>query len=1135
MRVPSVRVIVGLVMAVLVANVASARGIAENRSGHLLAADSPRIDASRVGSPGAAPLSDAVGDGAGGLYVTRTRNELAPLGYAGTAAVTALVPESEVRVFRVTSTGTIATGWPAEGVAPSIGAAASSSAMLVADGAGGVIVAWRDDRDIEPRLLAQRLNSSGSRLWGATGVIVSSGAGYRDLESVIPDGAGGVLVGWQESGADPVDQESDLRAQRLTSAGAVAAGWASDGVVLCQAPGQQRLLRMASDGAGGLIACWFDGRGFNPETYVQRIDASGTTMWDADGRAAMMYPPADIAADGASGAFLTSVTGGYVVVQRLNASGSMLWTPGGIAVSGMGQLWDPRVIADGAGGVVAHWCQQSLFYPPPAPSLMAMRLTSGGANALGWFTGGQSIGDSLSFGSVHAASTDGAGGFLFGWSDQRMGAAITASGDTIQGYLLRPQARRVSGTGGLVSGWPGTGIRVSNDSSAVSFTLAMVFDGAGGGSFTWEDARGGLFGQRIDGAGVKRWASSDVRLVANPTGQAIPAIGADGAGGSLVGWMDVVPGSQKLFTRQLDASGSPSAAPRELEPPGTWLSTRMVPDGTGGNFTLSGSYAAGWRIQRFDAFGAGMWDTMAVVGGPGTVSYVNALAGDGAGGVYVSWLDGSYVPTLQRLDAFGHPAWPALQPFGSDPFAFTLPGGALVGDGSGGVLFVQPRPVSSAGKTFEHEWVQRVDSLGTALWLTNGVEILSGNLDYPVVRAASDGAGGLLLAWTGDAFYTDADIWALRVDASGSAASGWPAAGVLVCGAAGRQLYPDVVGTGSGGSLLAWTDARGAVPQVYGQALDAAGAAQWTANGIPLGPGSGAQYLQQLVPDGAGGAIADWLDTRTGLWGLRAQRVDGSGVLLWDASGLDVVTGGAAPVLSPAAPGATGSVNLSAPVMAPDLSGGACFAWQEPATPFEYLVRAQHVNGAGVVGWPGGATGTLASLVTAHATPGLARLEWWSGTGQSAKVLRAESPGDWTTVATISPPPDGRYSLEDRNVLPGHRYGYRLVFTGSAGDVVADEVWLDVPAVGALEFAGASPNPATGPIELAFALRGGRPATLELFDVGGRRVLARDLSPLGAGSHRLRIERTEVLSPGMYVARLTEGTATRSRRIALTR
>jgi hypothetical protein len=87
-----------------------------------------------------------------------------------------------------------------------------------------------------------------------------------------------------------------------------------------------------------------------------------------------------------------------------------------------------------------------------------------------------------------------------------------------------------------------------------------------------------------------------------------------------------------------------------------------------------------------------------------------------------------------------------------------------------------------------------------------------------------------------------------------------------------------------------------------------------------------------------------------------------------------------------------------------------------------------------------------------------------------------------------------------------------------------------------LALAGARPNPATaGDATLLFSLASDAPATLEVFDVRGRRVAAPSLAGLGAGDHALRLDREVSLAPGVYVVRLVQGAARLERKIAIAR
>ena len=65
----------------------------------------------------------------------------------------------------------------------------------------------------------------------------------------------------------------------------VLAWWEVNGAPVCTAVGSQEVPVVASDGAGGAIIAWIDDRVGGSDVYVQRVDATGTDLWAADGMA----------------------------------------------------------------------------------------------------------------------------------------------------------------------------------------------------------------------------------------------------------------------------------------------------------------------------------------------------------------------------------------------------------------------------------------------------------------------------------------------------------------------------------------------------------------------------------------------------------------------------------------------------------------------------------------------------------------------------------------------------------------------------------------------------------------------------------------------------------------------------------
>jgi hypothetical protein len=60
-------------------------------------------------------------------------------------------------------------------------------------------------------------------------------------------------------------------------------------------------------------------------------------------------------------------------------------------------------------------------------------------------------------------------------------------------------------------------------------------------------------------------------------------------------------------------------------------------------------------------------------------------------------------------------------------------------------------------------------------------------------------------------------------------------------------------------------------------------------------------------------------------------------------------------------------------------------------------------------------------------------------------------------------------------------------------------------------------------LEVTIGISGPSPATLDLFDLAGRRVFTRSLDGLGAGEHRLGITAERRLASGLYLLRLEQG------------
>ncbi|MDH3199159.1 MAG: hypothetical protein OEO21_13060, partial [Candidatus Krumholzibacteria bacterium] len=257
------------------------------------------------------------------------------------------------------ATSALGAGWAPDG-APVCDVAANQYDPRVADGGvNGVYAAWADYRNGIADIYAARLDPWGVRAWGPLGAAVCTAANAQGYPALASDGAGGVIIAWHDarSGVD-----NDIYAQRLDAAGNPQ--WAADGVLVCGATGQQRYVEVLADGAGGVIVVWEDGRGgVDDDLYAQRLDATGNALWTADGvalcTAAGNQLNTALLADGAGGAFfawLDSRGGADIYAQHVDATGSALWVANGAGVcTAASAQYTPDLVSDGAGGVIIAW------------------------------------------------------------------------------------------------------------------------------------------------------------------------------------------------------------------------------------------------------------------------------------------------------------------------------------------------------------------------------------------------------------------------------------------------------------------------------------------------------------------------------------------------------------------------------------------------------------------------------------------------------------------------------------------------------------------------------------------------------------------------------------------------------------
>jgi hypothetical protein len=421
-----------------------------------------------------------------------------------------------------------------------------------------------------------------------------------------------------------------------------------------------------------------------------------------------------------------------------------------------------------------------------------------------------------------------------------------------------------------------------------------VSDGAGGTIIAWQDLRNGsnydIYAQHVLASGTvdPLWPANGLAICAAAGSQYYPTLVSDGAGGAIITWQDLRSGTNyDIYAQHVLAGGSVAwtADGVAVSTAGfDQASQQLVSDGAGGAIITWSDLRSGTNndiyAQRVLAAGSTAWTANGVVICVAANNQVSPqLVSDGAGGAIITWHDSRSGTSndiyAQRVLAPGTVAWTA-NGLAICTAANNQTYPQLVSDGAGGAIITWQDVRSGA---YSDIYAQHVIAAGVPAWTADGVAVCAAANSQYSPQLVSDGAGGAIFAWYDLRSSSSYDIYAQRVLAAGAIA--WTADGVAICAAANSQYTPQLVSDGTGGAIVTWYDYRsGTTYDVYAQRVLAAGTTTWTADGVAVCTAMFDQAYAQPVSDGAGGAIINWQDARTGIsYDIYAQRIEKFGYL----------------------------------------------------------------------------------------------------------------------------------------------------------------------------------------------------------------------------------------------------------------
>ena len=388
----------------------------------------------------------------------------------------------------------------------------------VADGSGGIVLAFQINHGSGRMTYAQCLSSQGDEVWGNK-VVLYTEAGrsegvFRPSALIASDGEGGTIFAWV--GTD------GFWATRLDSKGSSL--W-SDKVQLANTNIHDP--KMLSDNSGGAIIAWSGGDG---ALYIQRIDNKGILMWSKES-VALSVSSFDIAVDDVGSTLVVWEGDGSskVITQKLSQSGKALWLGNGVEVSPGGGNQMDAVSSDKAGGAIVVWGREMVVNSGTGQTktIVTYAQRVGADGKLLWQPDGVPVLDIASNLQVDPQMVaDGEGGVI-----------VCARS------VLSILAQRIDSEGKIL--WGSEGVQIWPGEGPQSPDYTMVADGAGGVIVVWRYVAKGkradqnpiLRIQRLRSDGGKRWGDNGVVVSAGSWGYCSPTlISSDGSGGAIIFW-----------------------------------------------------------------------------------------------------------------------------------------------------------------------------------------------------------------------------------------------------------------------------------------------------------------------------------------------------------------------------------------------------------------------------------------------------------------------------------------------------------------------------------------------------------------------------------------------------------------------
>ena len=473
----------------------------------------------------------------------------------------------------------------------------------------------------------------------------------------------------------------------------------------------------------------------------------------------------------------------------------------------------PDIISDMQGGALIVWSD----FRTGIADIYAQHVLSGGSVDPSWPANGKLV----CFAGFDQARpmlvSDGSGGAIIAWQDQRSGAGLDI------------YAHHIRADGTLDPLWPTNGVAVCT-ASGDQLALVGVQADNGRAIFAWEDKRSSLnadvYAQclQIDGATAPGWPVNGVAVCTETGTQYRLAAATDGRSGVILAWQDerIVAANAQIYAHHLSSDGLLDA---EVPAGGV-----LVCGATG--------IQSGPRIISDESSGA-------------LIAWVDERAGSTNKNIYAQ-----HVLPAGDID----PAWPTDGQIVCDAPNNQL-SATLIGDGVHGAIVTWGDQRAAEDGIY----AQRIRADGTAdpRWPVNGLSICTASGFQGLPAIVSDGNSGAILAWIDfRSSPTANDLYAQHVLEQGAVDAAWMVDGVALSTAYGTQANPKLIPDYKGGAIGSWQDTRSPSfsYDIYAQRILASGQLGGATVGVAPSASHGLQLTMLRNP-----ILSHSLECRVGL------------------------------------------------------------------------------------------------------------------------------------------------------------------------------------------------------------------------------------------------------------------------------